>query len=480
MINVKAAALVALLLLPARVLAQAPAEDEALRVQLELAQNLSWTPGKLAEAVAEYRKAESMAPESHRARLGLARVLAWNGQNEEAARRFDELLAENPDDVEALLGRAQVARWTGGLGEADRGLARAERLRGEDPRLAAERAQLDLALGRFSSARRAAGRARRLAPEAFETKEAQGAVDRALAGRFTVKTTFSEESTPFTRLTQIARAEFYPLGGLRLRPMAANARFAVPGDEVERRSAGLSARHALGLGVAVQAGYVYHTIRGVSGSDEVEAQLTGRPFYGPFSLSAGWRRRPIVDLPVTFEDIAYLEAAGSGGSTVASLRRGLNVREGFLSASVSPFSGAYSYVDAAGGRVNDGNDRRSVAAGLGWNAAGVMLDAGSPHSLTLTYDYYNLGYSRPSPDYFSPHALPIHTPGVSWRYIRPAFALGAHGGRQLRNRSNPGYATGAFLRVSLGPSFVVEARGQFMDTTAYRIMSATGGISVVF
>ena len=65
------------------------------------------------EAEAEYRRELRERPQDWRLRLGLARVILWDGRYREADHEFAALLAERPSDPNALLGYAQAAYWNG-------------------------------------------------------------------------------------------------------------------------------------------------------------------------------------------------------------------------------------------------------------------------------------------------------------------------------------------------------------------------------
>ena len=82
------------------------------------------------EAEAEYRRELREWPQDWRLRLGLARVILWDGRYREADHEFAALLAERPSDPNALLGYAQAAYWNGDFRRARR---RYERLREVDP-----------------------------------------------------------------------------------------------------------------------------------------------------------------------------------------------------------------------------------------------------------------------------------------------------------------------------------------------------------
>lgn len=82
---------------------------------LQRANELAW--GKeFAAAEALYRQVLAKQPESSAAKLGLARVVMWQGRYAEAIRLFSQL-----ESVDALEGRATALYWSGDLRGAARG-----------------------------------------------------------------------------------------------------------------------------------------------------------------------------------------------------------------------------------------------------------------------------------------------------------------------------------------------------------------------
>lgn len=101
---------------------------------LDRAEQLAWSR-QFAEAEAIYRA----APPSRRARLGLARVVMWQGRYAEAIPLFESLLKTNARDVDALEGRATAAYWSGDYRRAARDFRRVLEL---DPKRDAARTSL--------------------------------------------------------------------------------------------------------------------------------------------------------------------------------------------------------------------------------------------------------------------------------------------------------------------------------------------------
>lgn len=76
---------------------------------------------RFAEAEALYREIVAVAPESRPARLGLARVVMWQGRYREAIALFD---AMQPAGVDSIEGRATAAYWSGDFRTAARDFRR--------------------------------------------------------------------------------------------------------------------------------------------------------------------------------------------------------------------------------------------------------------------------------------------------------------------------------------------------------------------
>jgi len=76
---------------------------------------------QFADAEALYRAIVAEEPESRAARLGLARVVMWQGRYAEAMRLFDAI---QPPDADTLEGRATAAYWSGDFRSAARDFRR--------------------------------------------------------------------------------------------------------------------------------------------------------------------------------------------------------------------------------------------------------------------------------------------------------------------------------------------------------------------
>lgn len=90
----------------------------ALADDLQRARELAWAK-QFAESEALYRRIVAAQPQSHEARLGLARVVMWQGRYGEAIALFEQL-----QGIEAEEGRATALYWSGDLRGAARGFRR--------------------------------------------------------------------------------------------------------------------------------------------------------------------------------------------------------------------------------------------------------------------------------------------------------------------------------------------------------------------
>ncbi len=451
---------------------------ESLEAWLGLARVLSWSHDDLDQAVAAYRQAVELNPRSWSARIGLAQTLSWSGHFGEAVDRYDALLADRPSDPQALLGGAQLARWQGKVRKAHLLLSEAEASQPDNPRVIAERARLDLDRDRRRSAERARDRALLLAPELLEAQEAAAILDQARAPRAGVRWTWSAESTPFWRQQLAAQTELRPLADTRLRLKAAGARFEDSDATLDRGTLGFQVRQAgMPQGLQLTAGYSYHQPRETNPTHELSGELALRPLEGPLVLRAGMRRRAMVDLPSGYEDIAYLDGLGSGGTTVASIADGLQISEGYLNLSLTPLAGLYVYADGVTGRIDDGNTRSALATGLGKN----LLMRATWTDLVVKYDYYGLTYGQTDTSYFSPDSFQVHTPGLDWR-VRPGqwLTVGAEAGLPVEIGGKLGYRLGGFFRLAATDRLMFEGRVLLLDNTLYRLTAATLGGQVVF
>src|SRR2546426_10928056 len=137
----KAAGAVALLAVPALLVAQLPQADEAFRrgdyaaaragyervlaadslnqrALFRLAILDSWD-GKLARSLQRFGRLRRLDPKDEDVRVAQAQGLAWAGDTEASFILYDSVLARSPGRVDALAGRARVVAWRGDLERAE-------------------------------------------------------------------------------------------------------------------------------------------------------------------------------------------------------------------------------------------------------------------------------------------------------------------------------------------------------------------------
>jgi hypothetical protein len=140
----------------------------------------------------------------------------------------------------------------------------------------------------------------------------------------------------------------------------------------------------------------------------------------------------------------------------------------------------YLYAEGTLGSVTDGNERRSVAAGAGFD----LLELGGGvdgHMLRVKYDYYFLSLLNGSSVYFAPSSLQVHVPGLEWRWRPGAHTvLGVEAGLPLQSSGELGYLAGAFFSIELEGRFILETRARTVDDTAYRLTAVTVGLAAAF
>jgi tetratricopeptide (TPR) repeat protein len=82
-----------------------------------VAKLLSWQ-GQWDEAAAGYRDLLTRHPLDPDVRVGLAQVLSWQKQFDQAREEYERVLQDEPDHVEALTGLGNVLLWSGHPKEA--------------------------------------------------------------------------------------------------------------------------------------------------------------------------------------------------------------------------------------------------------------------------------------------------------------------------------------------------------------------------
>jgi Flp pilus assembly protein TadD len=162
--------------------------------------------GRLAEAVAQYRKATALATDYPEAHNNLASALVQSGRKDEAAREFEKALALRPDFAEAHSGLGGLLAQTGKVNEAIPHLQKAVEL---GPQNAMARTNLCLALSM-------AGRAQEAVPHAEQAvalTNAENPLVLDLLGRLYAQTGRLPEAVATTRqaLDIATRANDEPL-----------------------------------------------------------------------------------------------------------------------------------------------------------------------------------------------------------------------------------------------------------------------------
>ena len=425
---------------------------------------------RLDEAIACYRTALKLEPQNPKARIGLARALAWVGQTTEASTRFRMLLADNPDDLEALFGLGQVARWSGRNSQSRMSLRRGIELDPNDPRFPSELASLELTAGRPTTALSLAIEARRLGGE---TADLIRAVELALAPSMRVKSAFSDESPDFQRTSTRGRFEFSPLPDTRVRITPGFDSFDDNTGEIKRYSLGARIHRVFEHDFYAVGSYSYHDAENIAATHGIQGELGVKPFDLPLKLWVGGRRRAVVDEPLGYEDVAHLEAVGSGGSTLGAIRSRRQTSEVYGGLSTSFFPGNYGYGTVVVGWINDGNQSLSATAGIGVDL--IQLLKGPPNQhLTIKYDYFFRDIDDEVFDYWSPSNFHVQTPGLDWRW-QPISALniGLEAGIPFKIGETPGWIAGGFVAFQVTERVQLEARFRHTEDTAFRITSAT-------
>lgn len=103
------------------VLAEFPSNAMA---RLWLARVLAWQ-GDNEQALAEYDLLMQLDPPPEGLDVERAEVLSWAGRYDEAQAAFDQILLERPDDRRAIVGKARAYGWSGRRAEAARSYERA-------------------------------------------------------------------------------------------------------------------------------------------------------------------------------------------------------------------------------------------------------------------------------------------------------------------------------------------------------------------
>jgi len=119
--------------------------------RLWLARVLAWQ-GDNAQSIVEYDLLLTLDPPMDGVDVERAEVLSWAGRYDEAQAAFDRILAERPDDRRAIVGKARAYGWSGRRAEAARSYEQALRL-GDDVDTRRELLELRKGLGAGGDAR---------------------------------------------------------------------------------------------------------------------------------------------------------------------------------------------------------------------------------------------------------------------------------------------------------------------------------------
>jgi hypothetical protein len=283
---------------------------------------------------------------------------------------------------------------------------------------------------------------------------------------------YSDDSSDFERYTSTVMAELSPWAGTMIRIQPLFTRFEQDGEHLNRYTLGGEVRQRLPARLRAAFRYRFHKPRGVKPTHELGGELGANP-WTPLDLRVGGRYRAMVDTPLPYEDVAYLDGVGSGGATLEAIEDRTRVSEGYLAASLTPTSWSYVYAEGVLLEVDDGNDGSSASAGAGVDLLGPWGWLPG-HAVTLSYNFYFLHLQEEVPEYFSPDGFAVHTPLLEWRW-RPTeeIVLGAESGLSFRDGGLKGWSAGAFGRFPLYGPLAVEGRMFRSDDTEFRIISAT-------
>lgn len=298
--------------------------------------------------------------------------------------------------------------------------------------------------------------------------------------RFRLRTSYGDDSSDFQRVAVDLMVEFRARPETRIRIEPLFTRFEENGRDLGRFTIGGEIRQGLARDYHGTLRYRLHKTQTVAVTHEVAGELAGRPFANSLELKIGAIRRALVDTPRGYEDVAYLEGVGSGGSTLEAIKERLQVAEGYIGATLAPLPGGYVYAQGTFGEINDGNERASAVAGFGIDLLRLahVLPA---HSVTLRYGYFFLSMEREVREYFSPQNFQVHSPGLEWRWhSSEGWVLGVEGGASLRRGARAGWIAGAFARVRVYRGVDLEARFLATDDTVFRSTQATLGLVADF
>src|SRR3989454_7286967 len=399
----KAAGAVALLAVPALLVAQLPQADEAFRrgdyaaaragyervlaadslnqrALFRLAILDSWD-GKLARSLQRFGRLRRLDPKDEDVRVAQAQVLAWAGHTEASFILYDSVLARSPGRVDALAGRARAVAWGGDLDRAEQLWRAALTRHPNDAELLIGLAQTLYWKGQPALAEAYAARARAAAPEDRTARDLERAVRAALRPEVATTADGAGDSDHNDFVAQ--EASFTGSLGADLRgTLHAGWRHATdPAGDGTSFGAGGYVIAALGRGAVLRAGL---------GARRVEPDATPARTTLTAQLGIGLR-------PARYAAVSAGDSRPPFDETAGLMRQDLTIDAVDLSFDVSPTPG-WSISGGGGGAWFSDRNRRYSAVGAVLARVARGLQVG-PYARILGYRDAPGGYF--APDRFS-------------------------------------------------------------------------------
>jgi len=389
-----------------------PEGEDARRALLVV---LAADPARRADAITANEDWLASHPDDQDAALRLAHLHLADGRTAEAESVLSAFLEAHPEAVEPRLLRGRMRGWRGMGLTARRDLAGAEARAPDHPGVKAARSLLELSLGREGAAQAWLVQAEALDPSDPLAEIARDEVRDATSPGLEAVWTIATETSGIDRWTLTGTAFGRPHPATRLEARPEIAWFRGVDDEVYR--VGLEVRVVqelpadLDLDASARAQWVAGEAIALRGA----AELVWSPA-GLLRTSLGARRRAMVDEPIV-EGTALPPLVGTAGAGIEQIREGLHLDELFLRGSGAPVPGSYAYLEATLGRVGDGNRRRSVSTGAGYDLLHRLPEV-EHHALYLRYELFWAAFREDVPDYYSPPGPgeASHAPGVEWHW----------------------------------------------------------------
>ena len=406
----RAAGVLALLVVPARLLAQLPTADSAFakgdyaaaragyervlardslneRAVYRLAILDSWD-GKLVRSLGRFARLRRIDPHDADIMVSHAQVLAWAGRTTASEALYDSVLTRFPDRADALAGRARTMAWSGDLDRAEQLWRTALERHPEDPQLLIGLAQTLYWKGQPELAESYAIHARALAPEDRTARDLERDLRAALRPEVATSVDGSTDSdmndvitqdgTVTTSLTEAVRGTLRAGWRHATDPRLSGKSFGAAGVLIA----------ALGHGAVARAGL---------GARHIEGALWTLPD-SAFSRTTLTAELGVGVHPARYATVAVGYSHTPFDETAGLMRRDLTIDAVDLSFDVSPGPGWSVSGGAGGAWFSDQNQRLSaVAAILGRLARGLQL---GPFARIMGYRN-NTGTGYFSPDRFS-------------------------------------------------------------------------------